>query len=176
MPIGLLFMNCLFFIINLDLNSFLYNLNSVSLFEESFDDLLKYYDPVRDAAAQNAAEGTASGNSTQNNHNGGGPSQPEGGERSSNPSGHGTGPEADTDTKRLADYLQYECGRGNSVENCGLRSDRMQDTTPQKIFLSRIWAHVKAEHPEIADNFGQGVETTVINDALIRNVRALNKN
>jgi hypothetical protein len=187
MPIGLLFINCLSIIISLDLNSFLYNLNTVSLFDESFDSSLNYgYDPVKDAAARNAAEGAgrnaaeiaaqnaASGrSSTQTNSSGGGPSQPEGRE---NPSVHGTDYIGDTDTRRLADYLNYECGRGNSVENCGLRDHRMQSTTPQKLYLSRIWAHVKAEHPEIADNFGEGVETTVINDALIKNIKNLNKN
>lgn len=46
---------------------------------------------------------------------------------------------------------------------------------PQKLYLSRIWAHVKAEHPEFAYNSSYNT-TTIISDDLINNIYRLNKN
>jgi len=124
------------------------------------------YDPVREAAAQNAAAQNAA-----ENYTGEGSSQPQGG---GNPSADGMN--SDTDTKRLADYLS-ECPRGNSVYNCGLEQSRTTIlTTPRRVYLSRIWAHVKAEHPEFANNYQYGSNTTIINDTLINNIYSLNKN
>jgi len=167
MPVGVFLLQCLCFICSLDFNSFLANLDTISQLDWSFDSSLNY-DPVREAAAQNAEAGTSSSHTTST---GGGPSQPQGGE---NPSADGVN--RDTDTKRLGDYLS-ECPQGNSVYNCGLENgSRTINTTPQKLYLSRIWAHVKAEHPEFANNYIHGGNTTVIDDTLINNIYSLKKN
>jgi hypothetical protein len=115
----------------------LVNLDAVSQLHWSFDSSLNIelsdpeyytskYDPVREAAAQNAETSSSHTNSTK-----GGPSQPQGGE---NPSIDSI--RQDTDTKYLADYLSLS--KGNSVYNCGLERKSIVATTPQKIYLSRI--------------------------------------
>lgn len=127
------------------------------------------YDPVREAAAQNAAAGISDSN---RDSPGRGSSQPQGGGENSSP----TNIETDTDTKRLGDYF-FQCGKGNSMDNCGLEDGSNHfNTTPQKLFLSRIWAHVKAEHPEFANNYIYDNNTTIINDTLLNNIYSLNKN
>lgn len=125
------------------------------------------YDPVREAAAHNAADGTYSDHT---NSTGGGSSQPQGGE---NPSADGI--RSDTDTKRLGDHLsQY--GRGVPVYLCGIEDTRNATiTTPQRHYFSRIWAHVKAEHPEYSDH-PQNPKYTINSNTLINNIYNLNKN
>ena len=149
----------------IDLYSFLTSFNLNSEVNWSFD-YSSNFDPVRDAAAQNAAESTNNGSYQ---HPGG-----------SNPPVEGT--RQDTDTKRLGDYLS-ECGRGNSTYNCGLENNHQG--SPLKVFLSRIWAHVKVEHPEWAPaepitDEGTGITTIVrhgiVSDSLINNIYNLNKN
>jgi hypothetical protein len=168
MPVGFFFIHCILFICSLDFDSFLSKLNAVSQLDWSFDSQLNF-DPVRDAAAQNAA---AFGNHT-NSTEGGGPSLLEG----HNSSVDDVRP--DTDTRRLGDYLST-CGKGNATFNCGLEYGSNNYGTPQTIFLSRIWAHVKAEHPEFLTTFtsldGTVVREGVVSDSLINNIYGLNKN
>jgi hypothetical protein len=72
------------------------------------------YDPVKEAAAQNAAAGLTSGHT---NSTGGGPSQPQTGGNSSVDDTNSV----NTDTYRLANHL-FQCGRGNSLFNCNIEN------------------------------------------------------
>lgn len=117
---------------------------------------------MRDAIAQN----TQSGLSNDTSSTGGGP-QPQGG------SNHSVDyRDNDTDTRRLGDYLS-KCAEGNSVSNCKLEGPNTH-STPQTAFLSRIWAHVKAEHPEITNN--SEFSSSVVTTKLINDIYSLNKN
>ena len=87
------------------------------------------YDPVREAAAQNAVAGTFS---DQGSSIGGGPSQPEG---DLNYSGNKN---RITDTTRLGDYLTNKCADGNAMENVIDRAPNTTVTNPEKVFCSRI--------------------------------------
>lgn len=123
------------------------------------------YDPVREAAAENAAAGiTSSTYSTGGGgEGGGGPSQPKFVHR-------GILEYQLKDTQALANYMS-ECPRGNTTYNCGLERPAMNGKTYKD--LANIWAHVKAEHPEFANNCPLP-NTTIINDTLINNVASLN--
>ena len=170
---------------SLDFNCLLANLDTVAQLDWSLDSSSNTewsgtesytnstpYDPVREAASQNS-NGAASSSNT--NSTGGGSSEPQGGDN--HPA---DGIRQDTDTKRLGDYLS-QCGRGYSTYNCGLEPLSNNHATPQKLFLSRIWAHVKAENPQFISDSSVGPDGTVINagivsDSLINNIYNLNKN
>jgi hypothetical protein len=164
MPLGFFFIQCLCFISCIDISTFFANFDTISQLDWSYD-LSSSYDPVKDAIAQNAEAGTSSSNT---NSTGGDP-QPQGGQDHSADNRNN-----DTDTKRLGDYLS-KCGEGNSVSNCNLEGSNPH-STPQTLFLSRIWAHVKAEHPEFANNYPYNPNTTVVNSTLLNNIYSLNKN
>jgi hypothetical protein len=62
------------------------------------------------------------------------------------------------------------------MENVIDRAPNTTVTNPEKVFCSRIWAHVKSEHPEWANNYPYDNRVTV-NDATLRsNIYSLNKN
>jgi hypothetical protein len=153
--------------LQLDFSSFLININTVNQLDWSFDSSLNF-DPVRDAAAQNAAAAAGTSSSNLGNSSGGGPSQPQMDMNS-------PGRDRTTDTTRLGDYLSKKCAEGNSVYNCLDVGPNTTITNPNKVFCSRIWAHVKAEHPEFANNYPYNA-TTVNDSTLWSNIYSLNKN
>jgi hypothetical protein len=157
---------CLFsFIYYFDFGSFFISLNTVYQLEWSFDNFSLNFDAVRDAIAQNAAAGITS---EQGNSSGGGPSQPQADTNS-------LGQNRITDTTRLHDYLAG-CGEGNSLNNCLDKNSNTTFTNPERVFCSRIWAHVKTEHPEFANNYSWDNSTTINDSTLRRNIYGLNKN
>jgi hypothetical protein len=126
------------------------------------------YDPVKEAAAYNAANGVTSSTYTSSGGNG-----PPGGNGSPGPEGFPLYIDYKMkDTEHLANYMS-QCPRGNNTFNCGLEREAPNGWTARD--LCSIWAHVKDEHPEFANNSPFN-NTTIINNTLIRNVASLNKN
>jgi hypothetical protein len=170
MSIGFIIIHCLCCICSLDLNYFLANFDTISQLYWSFDQTLNY-DPVREAALQNLVVAETNGSHT--NSSWGGPSQPQGG-GGENPSTGGMN--SDTDTKRLADYL-CQCRKGISLYTCGVEdTQNTVITSPERLYFSRIWSHVRTEYPEFAYGYPHTRGTTPNTDTLINNIYSLNKN
>lgn len=129
----------------------------------SLDSTLNY-DPVKEAAAQNFSKGLTSGDPTGND-----PQRPEYQQNVPN-----LGNIVIKDTQQLGNWLM-SCGRGTSFFNCSLESDEPNEL-PAQADLGRIWAHVKAEHPEFVTNPFFGSKDRGVNDVLIGQIYKLNKN
>ncbi len=175
MHIILLLLPFVWFIFNcLDMNYFLTNLNlDLNGQDNSSFETLNMYDPVREAHAQNIADGVYS-----NTNAGGGSPQPEGG-GPSQPEGTNIPPEDNIsdvkDTTRLANYLTSRQGRnfrGTSIVlPCPFNSTSRLD--PESLDANRICAHIYKEHPGF---FTKDPARTMINEKLINVITDLNKN
>jgi hypothetical protein len=133
------------------------------------------YDPVREAAAQNAVVGTFS---DQGSSSGGGPSQPEGGGPSESEGSNI--PYEDNvsdvkDTTRLANYLTSRQGRNFRATSIILPSpyNSTSRLDPESLDANRICAHIYKEHPGF---FSKDPARTMINNKLINVIADLNKN
>jgi len=192
---------------NLDFYSFLANYYSVSQLDWSFDSSFnkepsfahpEYYiltfDPVREAAADNGrqaeAENARTGStSRRTNPTGGGPSEggpsepqesdrPKRKVRAKPPVRREYPAWFTSDTIRLSNWLS-NCANNVPLQACGLEDrPRMKHTTHEKLEMSRIWAHVKADHPEFLNNtfYSYNKPATVNNQWLRNNIHNLNKN
>ena len=156
------------------MNYFLTNLNlDLNGQDNSSFETLNMYDPVREAHAQNIADGVYS-----NTNAGGGSPQPEGG-GPSQPEGTNIPPEDNIsdvkDTTRLANYLTSRQGRnfrGTSIVlPCPFNSTSRLD--PESLDANRICAHIYKEHPGF---FTKDPARTMINEKLINVITDLNKN
>jgi len=152
---------------SINLDTILSNLNITNETSWSFD-YASGYDPVKEAAAYNAATGVGNNSSLPPVNSAG--------------SGSVGTKDQDTDTTRLANFMG-NFGRGNSTQNCGIEyPSNISGVSPQNVYNSRIWAHVKAEHPEwtyeTTSFYGGGgpFRAAIVSDGLIENIRALNKN
>ena len=170
-------LQCLCIISSIDFTSFLININYINQLDSSIHDgsYNTVYDPVREAAAQNTATGSFNDQGSSSGggggpSSGGGPSEPQGDLNSS------SNKDRITDTSRLGNYLTDKCGDGGAMENYMNPTPNHLLTTPDRVYCSRIWAHVKSEHPEWTNNYPWDSSVTVNDSTLRSNIYSLNKN
>ena len=165
-PVILLFMQFILLINNTDLSIFLDNLNIIE----------SGYDPVREAADSNIptprnSDGRISG--TPWGDPLGGPDRKPIGDCSILEN-------QETDTRRLANYLADN--QGKNMSDAKIEPKTAYATVPNN-YYSRIWAHVKAEHPEFLTSPSSGASSAIyynhvtsIDSRLLDKLYGLNKN
>ena len=174
-PVILLFMQCLLLINNTDLYFILDNLNIIES-DYMFDSNTVMYDPVREAANSNIPTARNSDGKISGTPWGdplGGPDRKPIGDCS-------VLDNKETDTRRLANYLADNQGKNMSDAKI---EPRIPYTAAPNNYYSRIWAHVKAEHPEFLTFPPVGASSAIFHNhvtpidySLLDKLYTLNKN
>jgi ubiquinol-cytochrome c reductase cytochrome b subunit len=174
-PVILLFMQCLLLINNTDLSFILDNLNIIES-DYMFDSNTVMYDPVREAANSNIPTARNSDGKISGTPWGdplGGPDRKPIGDCS-------VLDNQETDTRRLANYLADNQGKNMSDAKI---EPRIPYTAAPNNYYSRIWAHVKAEHPEFLTSPPVGASSAIFHNhvtpidySLLDKLYTLNKN
>ena len=170
----LLLMQCLLLINNTDLSFFLDNLDIVES-DYMFDS--NTYDPVRDAADSNVAPNTRNSDGKISGTPWG---DPLGGPDRKPVGDCSVTDNQETDTRRLANYLSDNQGKNMSDAKI---EPKIPYTAVPNNYYSRIWAHVKTEHPEFLTSPPVGASSAIyhnhvtpIDYSLLDKLYGLNKN